>query len=172
MRKCLFILLITTILLNSCGYLFLYLELKKQNKKEMLNRISSYIPDDQLTKIKILKSSMPHWESTDEFEYNGSMYDVVRMEDKGDYILYSCLNDKKEETIIKNFKRHFDERKNQSRNSSHNNHFQLVVFTAILNKVFSLQRRNNLLTQIRTRTLIYNSVTKDILSPPPKSSFI
>lgn len=135
----------------------------------MFQRISSLIPDNELTKIKFLKSALTHWKSIDEFEYHGKMYDVVSVEDKGTYVVYSCLNDKNEEALLKHFKKHFDHEKTRSTN---NKHFQLITFTGVLHQVFSLQRDNNLFGQIRTTNSIYISFIEDISSPPPRNSFV
>ena len=42
------------------------------------------------------------WEHSREFEYKDEMYDIIRMETKGDSVRYWCYHDKKETKLRKN----------------------------------------------------------------------
>ena len=59
-------------------------------------------PDDEiLWKFSLADSKNKlEWEHSQEFEYNGEMYDVIRSEQKGDTMWYWCYWDRKE-TLLK-----------------------------------------------------------------------
>src|ERR1039458_6854017 len=67
-----------------------------QNKKNLLT-------------IRIHKSEIKNIVFTDdekEMSYNGEMYDIKDKSQDGDYIVFHCLNDKKEETLIADLDKH------------------------------------------------------------------
>ena len=135
----------------------------------MLQRIASIVPDDELIKIKINKSTYSNWAKEDEFELDGNMFDVVKKEEHGLFVFLYCLNDEKEARIIKNFKKQYDDAKNHNGNSPLKNNSQILNFTAILNNTYSLQKRNNIFGHIPIIVPLYNSIKPEIVSPPPKA---
>ena len=62
-----------------------------------MQKISAILRSDKLTCIKFLKKniSRSEWIEKNEFEYKGSMYDVVKKEETSQYYLFYCLNDQK-----------------------------------------------------------------------------
>jgi hypothetical protein len=158
------------VFLNSAGYILLFWKVQQDAKREMIQKIAGIIPANELTCIKIPKENITREEfrNKDEFEYKGSMYDVVKKEETKEFYLLYCLNDLKEDQLIKNFKNHFD---NNREKSSHNNLRVNISFIAqaILKFNVTIKRQDpNSLTFISYLNLSYKSISPDNLTPPPK----
>ena len=169
MKKYLSILLAFLIFLNSAGYVILFWEIQQEVKKEMIHKISGILPSDLLTCIKFQKKdiSRSDWIEKNEFEYKGSMYDVVKKEETSKYYLFYCINDEKEDILIKNYSRHFDDNKEKP---THNNSRTLITLIAP-----AILKNNILIKRIETFSSItnhfsfnYNSIWLDKVTPPPK----
>ena len=117
MKKCIPILLAFLIFLNSAGYIILFWQIQQDVKREMIQKISGIVPDNELTCIKFLKTdiSLDEWKEMNELEYQGSMYDVVKKEESCKYFLFYCINDQNEEILIKNYSRQFDDNKEKTK---------------------------------------------------------
>ena len=135
----------------------------------MIQKISGIVPDNELTCIKFLKTniSLAEWKDMDELEYQGSMYDVVKKEESSKYYVLYCLNDQKEEVLLKIYNRHFNDNKEKP---THNNSRVLITFfvPAILKNNISIKRFNTISSINNYLSFNYQSVWLDKLTPPPK----
>lgn len=74
-------------------------------RHEMKQRIKAGVPEEDLVLLKIAKSEEENSDVFErmhsrEFRYNGQMYDVMRLEDKGDTTYYTCIHDVKESKLF------------------------------------------------------------------------
>jgi len=157
--------------LNSAGYIILFWQIQQDVKREMIHKISGIIPSEVLTCIKFLKKdiSRSEWIEKNEFEYQGSMYDVVKKEESYKYFLFYCINDQKEEILIKNYSRHFDD--NKEKPAQHNiRTFVTLVAPAILRNKILIKRINTVYPINNNLCFHYQSIWIDQLTPPPKQT--
>jgi hypothetical protein len=135
----------------------------------MMQRISGMVPEKDLTCIKFLKTSisLSEWKDMNELEYRGSMYDVVKKEETSKYYILYCLNDQKEELLIKIYNRHFNDNKDKP---TQNNFRALstLIAPAILKNNISVKRINTISSINNYLSFNYQSVWLDKLTPPPK----
>lgn len=157
-------------LFNSFGYVLLFIKLQEDIKEEVLRKIADVIPEKDLHKISFFKNDKINWKEENEFELNGLMYDVVKREDKGNYVILYCFNDEKEANLLKNFKKHFDEERNKKSNSASKTNLTNISFTAIPGQIYKLSFQNHLYEQIHIKQSFYKSVTIEVISPPPRCS--
>jgi len=119
-----------------------------------------------------LEHAKLHWEKKHEFEYQGSMYDVVSSEKLSDgTILYRVLPDEKEKSLKLAFQEKFRKQQKQ-KDHRHND----IKFFKITVKLPTASEMNQPIT-IEDRQVdnfnyksSYNSIIQDIASPPPKSA--
>jgi hypothetical protein len=171
LKKCISILLAFLIFLNSAGYIILFWQIQQDVKREMIKKISEILPSEELTCIKFLKKKIPRseWIEKNEFEYNGSMYDVVKKEETSKYYLFYCLNDEKEEILIKNYSRQFDDNKEKPTQHSTRTLIALVAPAIVKNK--TLIKRIDTVSSINNYlSFNYQSIWLDKLTPPPKQT--
>jgi hypothetical protein len=169
LKKCIPLLLAFLIFLNSAGYIILFWQIQQDIKREMIQKISGIVPDKELTCIKFLKSrmSLAEWKDMNELEYRGSMYDVVKKEETSKYYVLYCLNDQKEELLLKIYNRHFNDNKEKP---TQNNLRALTALMApaILKDNGSVKRINTICSINNYLSFNYQSVWLDKLTPPPK----
>ena len=107
MKRVLPIFLIVLFLANSIGITFLFLHERNMLKNEFRNYMKNNIDRNKLIKIILPKSAvldeLIHKTDKDEFRFHGNMYDIVVQSETRDSIIYYCLNDEKEEKLIKGF---------------------------------------------------------------------
>lgn len=102
MKRALTILLLLVVSYHFLGVGFVYniwLYSIKSSVKEQLKGTH----DEETTIIKLSKvSDYPSlkWHESEEFEYRGQMYDVIKKEDHGDAIWYYCYWDKAETKLL------------------------------------------------------------------------
>jgi hypothetical protein len=171
LKKCISILLAFLIFLNSAGYIILFWKIQQDVKREMIQKISGILPSEELTCIKFLKKdiSRTEWIEKNEFEYKGSMYDVVKKEETSIYYFFYCLNDNKEERLINNYNRHFDDNKEKT---TQNNTRTLIapLAPAILKNNISIKRIDIISSIKKYFSFNYQSIWLDKLTPPPKQT--
>jgi hypothetical protein len=137
----------------------------------MIKKISEILPSKELTCIKFLKKkiSRSEWIEKNEFEYNDSMYDVVKKEETSKYYLFYCLNDEKEEILIKNYSRQFDDNKEKPTQHSTRTLITLIVPAILRNKI--LIKRIDTISSINNYlSFNYQSIWMDKLTPPPRQT--
>jgi hypothetical protein len=105
--------------------MFLYLHFEKAAlKREIKWKMVAGIDQNELVLLKFSKEEAEkqlRWEHSNEFEYEGQMYDVVSKEIKGDTIYYRCwwdheetaLNKKLQELVAQTFDKDKDKQRTQ-----------------------------------------------------------
>ena len=116
LRKVISILFLVIIFSSEIGYYFFYTlqqyQLKSQARKELLSNVSLFM----LEKIDLEKNirSIEWEEEGKEFYLKGQFYDVKKtVTENGKTILY-CINDEKEEQLVKKLGKASDPDKNKS----------------------------------------------------------
>jgi len=74
-------------------------------RHEMKQRIKAGVPEEDLVLLKIAKAEEQNSEVFErihsrEFRYKGEMYDVIRLEEKGNTTYYTCIHDVKESKLF------------------------------------------------------------------------
>ncbi|MDX1912042.1 MAG: hypothetical protein SFV22_11175 [Saprospiraceae bacterium] len=75
---------------------------KKLVRREWKQKLLACLPEDQLVQLMFNQRdarNLLKWEHAREFEYLGRMYDVVRVEQNGDRMIYHCWADHAETAI-------------------------------------------------------------------------
>lgn len=163
--------LIGFLLINSCGYIIVFLQVQQEIRHEMMEKIASESSSPELTAIRVNRFHNDLiWKEDNEFEYRGKLYDIIKMTASKDSCIYYCLNDEKEEALIKNFSRQVDNGfkgglLNYKLTKVQNN----LINYALINSKFSLPRICNLPTNVALSESGYKSIIIQIPSPPPRS---
>ncbi|MCX8009797.1 MAG: hypothetical protein N3A61_01465 [Ignavibacteria bacterium] len=162
------------ILINSLGQIFLYLHLKHEAKRLIYESVNELTEKD-LTLISLSKQDKNSnnqnliWKEEYEFELNGKMYDIIKVEETKDSIIYYCINDEREEELIKKFIKHFDENSiNGKSKNSQSVSFQISNIQAIPISSYNLESPKISTICYISLMEYYNSIHLDIPSPPPK----
>jgi hypothetical protein len=154
--------------LNSAGYIILFWQIQQDIKREMLYKISQILPSEKLTCIKFLKKdiSQSEWNDKTELEYKGAMFDVVKKVETSKYYLFYCLNDEKEDLLIKNYNGHFDDNKDKTAHNNARFFFSLIAAAILQNNI--IIKYTNAISSIQYLSFHYRSVWQDQLTPPPR----
>ncbi len=102
-RKILSILFAGLIIFNLCGYYFVFKCDQISIKSEMKNLISNGSNRSHYTEVIIVNPSIDKdfkMLDKDEFSYRGRMYDVISTRFSGNSVIFTCLNDTREEQLI------------------------------------------------------------------------
>ena len=176
MKKSINILLGILLFINSGGFIIVFYSQQLSVKEEVFNSINNgdYSPSElicfRIKKDLLYKDKNGFiWNDKKEFEYNGRMYDVIRINENGkDYVL-CCLNDLTEEKIIKSFAGEInrlvtdDPKDSKSKTSL----FNLISQALLYNKFEILPfLKEQKLNQAVSETIIKFYI--EIPSPPPK----
>jgi hypothetical protein len=138
-------------------------------KREMVQRISRTVSSKDVRCIKFTKNEMTRaeWLGKKEFEYKGEMYDVINKAESNKEFIFYCLNDEKEELLIKSYDRHFDDNKEKAANSNSRYFFSLVApSTPMENPIKRINVSYKINNQITSQ---YKSIWLEIINPPPKN---
>lgn len=166
LKKVISIILLGIFLFNIAGYYMVFEIMLKKVRTEMQNKLTS--PGEKYTVIEIPDAIRPDqffWIQTMEFNYEGELYDVVRMEKKSHSTIFYCLNDKNEEDLLRNFQKDSD-----SRNLLLLNSLCHIVLQAIPNqpsgeKIFLPSQ----VLHFSQLAFSLKSVDLNTFSPPPES---
>lgn len=146
-------LLISLLLYNSFGYIFVHIYHVALVKSEVLKSIEDYFYEDQQTILVFSKNDLAAVRAgieridEKEFRYKGGMYDIVNKEIKNDSVYFYCVFDEKEIFLISLFTEQFKE--NQGEDSS-----------------------DKILSHFFFNVLSYYQLLNDWIVPPDKFSII
>ncbi|MEI6312005.1 MAG: hypothetical protein WCP57_07090 [Bacteroidota bacterium] len=140
----------------------------------MEKHLRGTVQEKELTAIKISPKdlSLLHWNEEDEFEYQGKMYDLVYKKQSNDSsIIYYCIDDKKEETLIANLDELVE---NQMKNNHPTNQMLRKIFELLSiidfktkeEKFIAYKPKNSFLSK---QVFNYNSPLIFVESPPPQA---
>jgi hypothetical protein len=149
----------------------LFIERLESIKNEMREKIYFLKESSDVTVLKFSTSDFINkliWRDKNEFEFNGKMYDVIRIdENENEYTVY-CLNDVKEEILVSNFKKLNDEKGGQ-KNCITVKHNNFVMYAIQISNPYR-NRYYSSFSQVLPETPNYNQVSIDVLTPPPRIS--
>lgn len=103
MKKATSIILLFVFLFNSMGYLIVFKAMQYQAKKEIKSIIKSNLKPNELTEFCFEEKDLGKlvWlEKDKEFIYNGTLYDIVKIEEIAGKTRLFCLNDEQEEQLF------------------------------------------------------------------------
>jgi len=127
-----------------------------------------------LLKLKFTKNEFSRdldWKDEYEFEFNGEMYDVAKIEKDGSNVFIYCIRDENEELLISNYEKvsgtNSEKDKIASSPQTSLIHLQLI---AIQNELFSFKRMTDLVLFSESHINNYHSIHQKSPTPPPKIS--
>jgi hypothetical protein len=106
--------------------------------------------------------------SSSELRLNGNLYDIVKEVEKDSNIFLYCINDKREESLLKEFCKKIDDNvaNRKQRNSTYN------VFKKSITEPVSyltiIEADANQLTYSKHYVENYSFVWKEVITPPPQ----
>ena len=165
------ILLLSLFLFNIVGYYFLFIITSSENRNEM----QSNLLQSSLETIRIPKTEMADIIFKDggkEISFNGEMYDVKDKSIDGNYIVFHCVNDKRETKLFtqldKQVKYNTDSK--SSSEKKHHNSKNPVKDLFFLQKKFSALVSYEFEFSIATCNLTSLTATPLPLPPPEVSA--
>lgn len=171
LKSLIYIGLIFSFILNSFGYIILFEQQRFEAGLEMRERIASSFLLDELTLITVdKKNDTPNlnWKDDNEFELNGKMFDVVKKSESSDSIFIYYINDIKEESIVKNLLKYYDDLANRKQNSpAQKRILHNIINFALLNNAVSVVRRDKIISDYFAERELYDSMKLPIPTPPP-----
>jgi hypothetical protein len=176
LKKCINILLAFLLFINSGGFIIVFYSQQLSVKEEIFNSIKdeNYLPSEIIC-FNIKKDLLYEdingfiWNDKKEFEYNGRMYDVIRVSEGSNESVLYCLNDQAEERILKSFSGEFNRLVTDNPKDS-------KTKTSLLNLIFQALFYNQFefspsLKEQKLSQTVSQTITKfyiEIPSPPPK----
>jgi len=135
-KKLISILLASLLIFNSCGYIFAYYELLILFKSFGKARISKYIPDSELTQMRIPKKDMLdksifEWVKPWEFRFHGKMYDIKNEADDNEFVVFYCLLDENENLLAEAFDAFYKSQTDSKYPNPIKNILNLIIETGI-----------------------------------------
>ena|GEM_PF-1643475 len=162
---------------NAMGYLIAYKSGQYFIRQEMKTTLCSKASNNQLKLIKISlleknsQNSAIQFVNKKEVKYYGKLYDIVREKITGDSITYYCLNDKKEEKLMKDFFLHV-ENQIASSNLPFSHKYPNILKSIVKDFIPILYTENNMFCT--SESIFFEHPIKKqnffpgIPSPPPK----
>jgi hypothetical protein len=161
------------IFIQSCSYVFIYIERLANIKHEVYVRINSRQRISHTRKFVFSKEEYYHtlnWKDEKEFELSGMMYDIVSVEIK-DSVTVTCLRDQKEEKLISNYEKLFNRNCTKDKIGSGLRTFlHTLNLLAIPNEILSVQRITVLMALAENYFNSYQYDYANLESPPPRFS--
>jgi hypothetical protein len=125
-----------------------------------------------LLKLKFTKNEFfrdLNWRDEYEFEFNGEMYDVAKIEKNGNNVFIYCIRDENEELLISNYEKvsgtNSEKDKIASCPQTSLMHLQLI---AIQNELSSVKKTNDVIPFSENYINNYHSIHQKSPTPPPK----
>lgn len=165
------ILLSFLIILNSSGYIFIYIERLASNKRTVEMIINSAKDMSVFEKFVFTKKEYYkkfNWKDDNEFELNGNMYDIAKVETKNKQIVIYCIRDDKEEQLISNFEKVHNNNSTKDKIHFPCNQLNTLNFNAIDNDSYSQKRFFNIILFSESFLNNYVSVFLKFPTPPPR----
>ena len=173
MKKVIPILLTFLIFFNFSGYILFYIERLANNKRKMKALINSTNSSSIIQKLKftwIEYEKKLNWNEEKEFEYEGRMYDVERVEIKGNCVIIYCLRDETEEMLISNYEKLHKSNSTKDKIASGSHSLSGYNLLAIQSETYPSEIKNNCILLSGSYINYYKSIHGKLLTPPPKSA--
>lgn len=92
--------MLAVLLLNSAGFYVYYIVQLQKNRAEMREKLQ-FLPSDQLGTLVLSRENYLESIVDDhEVKVKGKMYDIARVEEKGDSVYIFCIHDEKEDNLL------------------------------------------------------------------------
>jgi hypothetical protein len=176
LKKFIDILLIFLLFINSGGFILVFYTQQLSVKEEIFSSIrrGNYAPSE-IIYFTIYKDQLYEdtenfvWNDKSEFEYDGKLYDIIRIVVKDNKLVLYCLNDLAEEKIAKSFEGELNRLVTDAPNDSKvkTSLFNLISQALIYHKYELLPPLNGQRLNYSARESILKYYTKVHL-PPPK----
>jgi len=167
LRKLSTIFLLSVILFSEAGYFIFYNFQRYQIKQQVKRELASSIETELLEVIELEKNAAQiEWEEEwKEFFFNDDMYDVKRIEKKDGKTFLYCINDEKENQLLKKMVDAAEKNQKEKKNNSYK--FQLPYFVA---SISFLPAPIVLSTKIKFTYFNESAVNlaAEIVLPPPR----
>ncbi len=173
LKKIFAILLLCCLLLNIIGYHIIFCIRHSEIKAEMKRLLRLHANNEEqevfafsLNDKKALEKL--EWESDDEFNLNGEMYDVIDKKILDGKLLIRCISDKKETALLKKYEKINNE--NNSKNKS------ALLLKLVSSSYISSTNTNAIIknipvaTKVSFQSEIISSSHHEVLTPPPQVS--
>jgi hypothetical protein len=160
------------IAVNSIGFIISFSVLRHDWRQTVRQHLATWTQNKDLTVFHF--SNQDIHANEDEFSFNGSFYDAVKREIRGDSVIVYCFLDEKETELTASFAQNIQEL------SAKNNDFQgktKHIFDFLLKDLYFSKNTFDLATPsvffMQNRISndlhhIYTSPSLDFLSPPPQ----
>ena len=165
--------LILAFSINSIGIAVVFQYQKYLIRTQFKDYLKSSCTSENLIKIAVPKvnntGTAIYKTDDDEFSYDSRMYDVVKTMEIGDSISYYCINDEKEEQLLKSYSEHLH-------NTNNDNDLINRLLVKMLNSI-SFYNKNVAPTNTAEFQMIHiltfnqnmnYSAFLEILTPPPE----
>ncbi len=170
--------LVFFLFINSGGFIIIFYQVQSSVKTRMLSSIrEGKYKIDQVVKLKLGKDKLYvntdriTWKGENEFEYNGMLYDIIKIEtDHNDVNLY-CLSDLTEARIVRIFYYEVNDLASGKMNSSkYKTSLQNLISQALCLSPYKLIYPEDI-QEYSSETFLHIPYSNiDIVSPPPKSA--
>lgn len=160
---------------NTLGFLLIHPFLENQIKKLGISEATNPSENSSIEKIELKKEDIIqgqiNFERIDKYEFRleGKMYDIVEVEETDLVFIFYCINDEKEDEFEKQFEKKLEDNlANKKQKSAKNNLINLLISEAV--SYISNNSIKNFKSIHRLDYIMnYDSINRDIPSPPPKS---
>jgi hypothetical protein len=176
LKKITSIFLIFLLLLDSCGFFIVYIELSNLFKQEASAKINDFIPDNHLEIIAFHLSELTNTNSPlriledNEIKINNELYDVYKKEVKGDSVYFYCINDANENILESAFAVYVDTKtQDNSKNTPIHNILANILKVAVIPSEFNNSYYQSSIKFITHIVCLFPQHSFDIPTPPPKS---
>jgi len=161
-------------LMQVMGYYIAFRVRQQELKSEVRVYLNSHKHDTHLTRLefpaqngKIIHDKF-EWEETNEFSFAGSMYDVIEMKVENDKVIFTCLEDKRENDLLKSFEQ-IQKRQNRGKNRAATAlQFLSVVYYSPDTDVTPPLNHELLTSYYSYQSPIFDR-SGEILTPPPRN---
>ena len=147
----------------------MFIERIETIKSEMYEKILSENDEEDIIVLKISAYEFENtlnWFDANEFELNGKMYDVIKIEKRSNLYIIYCFNDITEELLISNYNKLNNLNREYNYCISGNHH--LITLQAVQNNIWTWKifyRQNYFLLSDSEN---FSSLISDVQTPPPK----
>jgi len=155
------------------GYYIVFRVRQMELKSEVQQYLKSHIDDRNVTRLQFPLQSGKicderfKWEDEDEFEFEGSMYDLLNSRSDANSITFYCLRDDKENELLKSFS---DMQEQQDSNKGKSgSFFQFLASLYIIpqqTEVVPIHITNLVYYRNYNSFLLHRS--SEIITPPPQ----
>lgn len=167
--------IIFALLFNMSGAYLIFESARFNIRKEVKQRIKAGVPADQLFTLRfrtcdILKGTAGiQWKESNEFSYNGLMYDIVKKNIDGEYTIYECINDKQEDQLFAKLDELVKKTTSKNKNVPQRTRImlQLLIHEAMINEQTKYDIDIQSITFSSNNNFLTRAIFDEVPTPPP-----